>query len=66
LLEARHEGLAPEIDGVVYINDGIAKAGELVKVHITDATTYDLVGHIVDSPSSVPVVSRRTPAILHR
>ncbi|MBI5777247.1 MAG: 30S ribosomal protein S12 methylthiotransferase RimO, partial [Nitrospirae bacterium] len=24
LLEARHEGLAPEIDGVVYINDGVA------------------------------------------
>ena len=66
LLEARHEGLAPEIDGVVYINDGIAKSGELVKVRITDATTYDLVGHIVDSPSSVPVVPRRTPAVLHR
>jgi ribosomal protein S12 methylthiotransferase len=46
LLEARHEGLAPEIDGVVYINDGIAKPGDLVKAHITDATTYDLVGHI--------------------
>jgi ribosomal protein S12 methylthiotransferase len=47
LLEARHEGLAPEIDGVVYINDGLAKAGELVKARITDATTFDLVGHIV-------------------
>ncbi len=66
LLEARHEGLAPEIDGVVYINDGVGKPGELVKARITDATTYDLVGHIVDSPSSVPVVPRRTPAVLHR
>lgn len=66
LLEARHEGLAPEIDGVVYINDGVAKAGELVKVRITDATTYDLVGHIVDGPLSAPVVPRRTPAALHR
>ena len=28
LLEGRHEGLAPEIDGVVYINDGSATAGE--------------------------------------
>ena len=45
-LEARHEGLAPEIDGVVYINDGMAKPGELTKVTITDATTFDLVGHI--------------------
>ena len=37
LFEGRHEGLAPEIDGVVYINDGSATAGELVKVEITDA-----------------------------
>jgi ribosomal protein S12 methylthiotransferase len=48
LLEARHEGLAPEIDGVVYVNDGYAKPGDLVKATITDATTYDLVGHITD------------------
>jgi ribosomal protein S12 methylthiotransferase len=47
LLEGRHEGLAPEIDGVVYINDGSATAGELVKVEITDAALFDLVGHIV-------------------
>ena len=47
LLEGRHEGLAPDIDGVVYINDGVAAPGELVKVEISDAATYDLVGHIV-------------------
>lgn len=47
LLEGRHEGLAPEIDGVVYINDGTANPGDLVKVEITDAATYDLVGHIL-------------------
>ncbi|WP_455242869.1 30S ribosomal protein S12 methylthiotransferase RimO [Petrachloros mirabilis] len=47
LLEGRHEGLAPDIDGVVYINDGEADPGELVKVEISDAATYDLVGHIV-------------------
>jgi ribosomal protein S12 methylthiotransferase len=66
LLEARHEGLAPEIDGVVYINDGTAQQGELVKVKITDATTFDLVGHVVNSPPSRPAVPRRIPAILHR
>jgi ribosomal protein S12 methylthiotransferase len=53
LLEGRHEGLAPEIDGVVYINDGIANAGELVKATITDATTFDLVGHITDRPQAI-------------
>ncbi len=47
LLEGRHAGLAPEIDGVVYINDGSASAGDIVKVEITDAALYDLVGHIV-------------------
>jgi len=47
LLEGRHEGLAPEIDGVVYINQGNARSGEMVKVEITDAAGYDLVGHVV-------------------
>jgi ribosomal protein S12 methylthiotransferase len=60
LLEGRHEGLAPEIDGVVYINDAglsithpspgrqeVPVPGEMVKVEITDASLYDLVGHIV-------------------
>lgn len=62
LLEGRHEGLAPEIDGVVYINEGVANLtdphrarqdapfpapGEMVKVEITDAALYDLMGHIV-------------------
>lgn len=46
-LEGRHEGLAPEIDGVVYIPEGTAKPGDLVTVTITDAITYDLVGELV-------------------
>ncbi|MBH0187809.1 MAG: 30S ribosomal protein S12 methylthiotransferase RimO [Nitrospira sp.] len=47
LLEGRHEGLAPEIDGVVYINDGTPNPGDFVKVEITEAASYDLIGHIV-------------------
>jgi ribosomal protein S12 methylthiotransferase len=65
LLAARHEGQAPEIDGVVYINDlaeetkgllipghtsrnaVLPRPGDFVKVQITDAAAYDLVGHIV-------------------
>ncbi len=47
LLEGRHEGLAPEIDGVVYIKEGSAEVGELATVEVTDAVTYDLVGRIV-------------------
>lgn len=48
LLQGRHQGQAPDIDGRVIINDGVAKAGEIVKVEITDVLDYDLVGRIVD------------------
>lgn len=46
-LEGRHEGLAPEIDGVVYLTEGAASPGEFVTVEITDADTYDLVGRVI-------------------
>tara|TARA_Y100000780_G_scaffold232367_1_gene263096 strand:- start:55 stop:1443 length:1389 start_codon:yes stop_codon:yes gene_type:complete len=47
LLEGRMQGQAPEIDGVVYINDGTASPGEIVMVEITDSHDYDLVGKII-------------------
>jgi len=47
LLEGRHRGQAPEIDGVIYINEGLAAAGDFTKVEITEAHEYDLVGRIV-------------------
>ncbi|MBV2169410.1 MAG: 30S ribosomal protein S12 methylthiotransferase RimO [Bdellovibrio sp.] len=47
LLQGRFWGQAPDIDGVVLINDGEAKVGDMVKVHITDSLEYDLVGEIV-------------------
>lgn len=47
LLQARHYGMAPDIDGRLLINDGSAAAGTLVEVEITDAFTHDLVGRIV-------------------
>ena len=47
LLVGRHEGQAPEIDGLVYINDGLAYPGEFVTVEVTETHDYDLVGKIV-------------------
>lgn len=47
LLEARHEGQAPDVDGVIYINDGIAAQGDFAVVEITEAHEYDLVGKVV-------------------
>ena len=43
LLEARHEGLAPEIDGVVYCEAGSASPGQMVSVSVTDVVGYDLI-----------------------
>ena len=47
LLEGRTVYQAPDIDGCVYINDGIANPGDIVQVRITEAQIYDLVGGIV-------------------
>lgn len=47
LLQGRHHGMAPQIDGRLLINDGSAPAGTLVRVEITEAYADDLVGHIV-------------------
>lgn len=47
LLAGRHAQQAPEIDGITYLNDGVAYPGELVRVEITDASDYDLVGKVV-------------------
>jgi ribosomal protein S12 methylthiotransferase len=49
LLEGRLEGQAPDIDGVVYINEGETEQGAFEQVEITEAHSYDLVGRIVPS-----------------
>lgn len=49
LLQGRYQGQAPEIDGVVYINDAPADIGraQFRTVRITDSHTHDLVGHVI-------------------
>ncbi len=49
LLQGRMSQQAPDIDGVVLINDGQAKVGQFVQVKITDSMEYDLIGEIVES-----------------
>ena len=53
--EARLEGMAPDIDGKVYLNDieveGTslsAQSGDIVTVEITETHEYDLVGRVVE------------------
>ncbi len=60
LLQGRHHGMAPEIDGRLLINDGRAPAGALVEVEITDAFSSDLVGRIV-GPAGAPGVEVAVP-----
>jgi ribosomal protein S12 methylthiotransferase len=53
LLEGRWMGQAPEIDGKVYVNRGVAAPGTIVRVRIEEAGDYDLVGGIegADGPA---------------
>jgi ribosomal protein S12 methylthiotransferase len=47
LLEGRLVSQAPEVDGCVFINKGLAQRGEINPVLISEAHHYDLVGEIV-------------------
>jgi ribosomal protein S12 methylthiotransferase len=52
--EARLEGMAPEIDGKLYLTDielpggEVAEAGEVARVEITKTDAYDLIGRVVE------------------
>jgi ribosomal protein S12 methylthiotransferase len=60
LWQARLEGMAPDIDGKVFVNDIFAanggvfleddlpKQGDLVRLEITEAHDYDLVGRVTE------------------
>jgi ribosomal protein S12 methylthiotransferase len=52
--EARLEGMAPEIDGALYLTDielpngKAAEAGDVARVEITKTDAYDLIGRVVE------------------
>jgi ribosomal protein S12 methylthiotransferase len=48
LIQGRTRFQAPEVDGVVFITEGEPKTGEIIKVKITEAHAYDLVGLAVE------------------
>ena len=55
--EARLQGMAPDIDGKLYLTDvelpdgRIAVAGDVVRVEITKTDAYDLIGRVVEIQS---------------
>lgn len=54
---------APEIDGVVLIEDGQAlRPGERVRVTITDSTSHDLYGNLAEESSAATAKPRRRRA----
>jgi ribosomal protein S12 methylthiotransferase len=71
--EARLEGMAPEIDGKVYITeivgateDSMPAPGTLATVEITRAQTYDLFGRVLDyerEPFQRPAIVMQPPAL---
>ena len=67
LLQGRHRGQAPEIDGVVHLTNGTAQRGDLKRALITHAGDYDLVGDLScgrDNPE-YPQGAPRGPARRH-
>ena len=62
LLQGRHEGMAPDVDGRLLLADGVAAPGELVTARIVEAYADDLIGHIVSAPQS----SRSDALATHR
>jgi ribosomal protein S12 methylthiotransferase len=57
LLQARHQGMAPEVDGRILVNDGRAPAATLAQVEVSAAYADDLVAHVVGpvgAPGVVP------------
>ena len=71
--EARLEGMAPDIDGKLYLNDIevpesqlSAQTGDVVTVEITETHEYDLVGRVVeifDVPRVVAMESAATAPV---
>jgi ribosomal protein S12 methylthiotransferase len=62
LLAGRHAQQAPEIDGLTYLNEGVAYPGEIVTVEVTDASDYDLVGRVVAREPGRATRARPRPA----
>ena len=49
LLQGRWYGQAPEIDGSVYLADGSASPGALVRARVTDGSDYDLAASLASA-----------------
>src|SRR5262249_38567278 len=63
LLEGRWAGQAPEIDGVVYLTDGAAQPGDIVRARVTSYADYDLAASIVGMVRPFRSARTRLPVV---
>jgi len=59
VMKGRHAGQAPDIDGSVYLSEGEARAGEIRRVRVTQASDFDLVGDLLDDGDLAPLPRKR-------
>lgn len=59
VLQGRHAGQAPDIDGVVYLSGAEVAAGSMVLADISQSADYDLVGEVVmEEGALIPVKAK--------
>jgi ribosomal protein S12 methylthiotransferase len=60
VMQGRHAGQAPEIDGHVYLSGDECRPGEMRRVRVTQASDYDVVGELIDQ-GEARVRAKREP-----
>jgi len=66
VMEGRHWGQAPEIDGKVFLSGSEAFPGTMRNVTFTDCRDYDLVGTLDDDEQASAVAIKPAPSIVPR
>ncbi len=64
VMQGRHAGQAPEVDGHVFLSGAEVQPGEMRRVTITQASDYDLVGEVQLSPEGLSAAPRRRKVAL--
>ncbi|MDH5672080.1 MAG: 30S ribosomal protein S12 methylthiotransferase RimO [Myxococcales bacterium] len=67
LLQGRHRGQAPEVDGVVLLTDDEAKVGSLRRARVTQSGDYDLIASLLpeseDRQATATAAGKRLPLL---
>jgi ribosomal protein S12 methylthiotransferase len=66
VMEGRHAGQAPDIDGKVFLSGDEALPGTLRKVTFTDCRDYDLLGDLDSADPDDPNSQRETSTLSHQ